>query len=120
PWFEFAPFLTNYVLGFDEQSWCTLMPYTTTGDVKKAARYRYCYEIRRTPNSYNDFTNVYSLVDAASSYSTANYEAGDWDTLGAQTGQNVYGYIGSLGTKLTLLMWDVETVFDDNGSWSPG
>jgi hypothetical protein len=141
PWFEMQPFLTSYEMLFDLDSWCTLMPYTTTGGVKKTARYRYCYEIRRTPDSYNDFTNVFSLVDAAGSYLTPNYvanmenmanmenwmrvlaanhAAGDWDTFGGLTGQNVYGYIGAQGTKYTFLMWDVETVFGNNGSWLPG
>ena len=51
------------------------MPYTTTGGVKKLARYRYNFEIRRTPDSDNDFTNVFSLIDAANSSGTPNYVA---------------------------------------------
>ena len=49
--------------------------YTTTGGVKKMARYRYRYEIRRTADSNNDFTNVFSLVDAANSYGAPDYTA---------------------------------------------
>jgi hypothetical protein len=141
PWFELAPFLSGYDLGFDNQSWCNVMPYTTTGGVKKVPRYRYCFEIRRTPDSDSDFTNVFSLVDAASSYGTPNYvanlenmanmenwmrvfaadhAAGCWDSFGSQNGQNLYGYIGALGTKYTLMMWDLETVFGQNGGWAPG
>ena len=107
------------------------MPYTTTGGVKKTARYRYNFEIRRTPDSDSDFTNVFSLVDAANSYGTPNYvanmenmanmenwmrvfaanhAAGNWDSFGAQNGQNLYGYIGTLGTKYSLLMWDFNIV----------
>ena len=55
PWFEFAPALPSDVMGFDNQSWCNLMPYTTTGGVKKVARYRYNFEIRRTPDSAKRF-----------------------------------------------------------------
>ena len=74
--------------------------------MKKAARYRYNFEIRRTADSDNDFTNVFSLVDAANSYGTPNYvanmenlanmenwmrvfaanhAAGNWDSFGAKT-----------------------------------
>ena len=141
PWFEMAPFLSGSTIGFDNQSWCALMPYTTTGGVKKAARYRWNYEIRRTPDSDSDFTNVFLLVDAANSAGTANYvanlegmanmenwmrvfaadhAAGCWDTFGSQNAQNLFGYIGTLGTKYTLLMWELETVFGNNGSWGPG
>ena len=142
PWFEFAPQLSGEDIGFDNQSWCTLNNYTTTGGVKKMARYRYDYEIRRTPDSDNNYTNVYSLVDAANAYGTPNYvaslenianmenwmrvfaanhAAGNWDSFGAQNGQNLYGYIGTLGTKYSLMMWDYNIVFGNQSfSWDPG
>jgi hypothetical protein len=141
PWFEMAPFPSGATMGFDNQSWVTLMPYTTTGGVKKVARYRYSYEIRRTPDSDSDFTNIFSLVNAANSYGTPNYvgnmenmanmenwmcvfaanhAAGNWDSFGAQNGQNLYGYIGTLGTKYSLLMWDFNIVLGNSGSWNPG
>ena len=76
PWFEFAPFPERQLrLVQHEQSWCHSHAYTTTGGVKKPARYRYNFEIRRTPDSDNDFTNVFSLVDAANSSGTPNYVA---------------------------------------------
>ena len=68
PWFEFAPLPSGSTIGFNNNSWCNLMPYTTTGGAKKVARYRYNFLGRRTPGSDNDFTNVFSLVDAANSY----------------------------------------------------
>ncbi|HXB60623.1 MAG TPA: lamin tail domain-containing protein [Candidatus Acidoferrales bacterium] len=145
PWFEFAPSLSGEELPFDNESWCTLNEYTTTDNAKKMARYRYCYEIRRTPDSDNDFTDAYSLVDAANSYGTPNYvanmenianmenwmrvfaanhAAGNWDSFGAQNGQNLYGYIGTLGTKYSLMMWDYNIVIGGsvtgNPSWGPG
>jgi regulation of enolase protein 1 (concanavalin A-like superfamily) len=141
PWFEMAPFPSGATMSFSNASWCNLMPYTTTGGAKKPARYRYSFEIRRTPDSDSDFTNVFSLVDAAGSYSNANYvanmenlanmdewmrvfaanhAAGNWDSFGCQNAQNLYGYIGTLGTKYTLLMWDFNIVIGNSGSWGPG
>ena len=141
PWFEFGPFPSGDAIPFDNQSWCNLMPYTTTGGVKKAARYRYNFEIRRTPDSDNDFTNVFSLIDAANSSGTPNYvaslenladmenwmrvfaanhAAGNWDSFGCQNAQNLYGYIGTLGTKYSLMMWDFNIVIGNSGSWGPG
>ena len=141
PWFEFASSPSGYSMGFNNNSWCNLMPYTTTGGVKKTARYRYNFLVRRTPVSANDFTNVFSLVDAADSYGTANYvanmenladmenwmrvfaanhAAGNWDAFGCQNAQNLYGYIGAKGTKYSLLMFDFNIVLGNSGSWGPG
>jgi len=140
PWFEMAPFPTGATMAFDNQSWCNLVPYTT-GGVKKVARYRYNFEIRRTPDSASDFTNVFSLIDAANSSASpsyvasmenianmenwmrvfaANHAAGNWDSFGSQNAQNLYGYIGALGTKYSLLMWDFNIVLGNSGSWGPG
>ncbi len=141
PWFEMAPFASGATMAFNNYAWCNLMSYTTTGGVKKPARYRYNFEIRRTPGSDNDFTNVFSLIDAANSSSSpdyvanlenmadmenwmrvfaANHAAGNWDSFGAQNAQNLYGYIGTLGTKYSLLMWDFNIVIGNSGSWGPG
>jgi hypothetical protein len=141
-WDELAPFLSGETMGYDVW-WCNLTSYTTTGGVKKPARYRWNYEMRRTPDSNSDFTNVFSLVDAANSSATPNYVAnmenmanmenwmrvfaavhatGDWDLFGAQNGQNLYGYIGTQGTKYTLVVWELESIFGstNNASWPPG
>ena len=145
PWFELAPSLSGYTMGAANLSWCTLNNYTTTGGAKKAARYRFQYEMRRTADSYSDFTDVYSLIDAANSYGTPNYVAnmenianmenwmrvfaanhagGNWDSFGAQNEQNLYGYIGTLGTKYSLLMWDfnisIGLIGEGYTSWAPG
>ncbi len=116
PWFEFAPFPSGQSIGFNNMSWCNLMPYTTTGGTKKVARYRYNFLSRRTPDSSSDFTNVFSLVDAANSFGTPNYvanmenladmenwmrvfaanhAAGNWDSFGCQNAQNLYAYMGA-------------------------
>jgi hypothetical protein len=141
PWFEFAPDPTGIYIPFNNCSWCTIMPYTTTGGAKKVARYRYNFLVRRTPVSCNDFTNVFSIVDAASSFGTPNYvanmenvadmenwmrvfaanhAAGNWDSYGCQNAQNLYGYVGAQGTKYSLLMFDFNIVFGNSGSWGPG
>jgi hypothetical protein len=141
PWFEMAPYESGPTIGFNNNAWCNLVPYTTTGGVRKVARYRYNFEIRRTPDSYSDFTNVFSLIDAANSSAAPNYvasmenladmenwmrvfaanhAAGNWDSFGAQNAQNLYGYIGTLGTKYSLLMWDYNIVFGNSQSWGPG
>ena len=117
------------------------MPYTTTGGVLKTAHYRYNFEMRRTPDSDSDYTNVFSLINAANSAGTstfvanmenianmenwlrvfaANHAAGNWDSFGAQNAQNLYGYIGTQGTKYSLLMWDYNIVIGNSDSWSPG
>src|SRR6185436_10433288 len=74
-WFEFdsEPDSESYVNWINFR--CNLMPYTTTGGVKKTARYRYHFQVRRTPDSANNFTNVFALVDAANSYGTPGYVA---------------------------------------------
>ena len=141
PWFEMAPFPSGATMAFNNNAFCQLMSFTTTGGVKKPARYRFNFEIRRTPDSCNDFTNVFSLVDAANSYASpnfvanlgniadmenwmrvfaANHAAGNWDSFGALNAQNLYGYIGAQGTKYSLLMWDFNIVIGNSGSWGPG
>lgn len=141
PWFEFSINNTGSYCNFNMPSWCNIMPYTTTGGVKKAARYRWDFMNRRTPDSANNLTNVFRLVDAASSYGTtgyadrmksvadmenwmrvfaANHAAGNWDSFGAQNAQNMYGYAGTLGTKYSLLMFDFNISIGNSGSWGPG
>ncbi len=141
PWFEMAPFPVGASIGFTNMAWCNLVRYATTGGAKKAARYRYNFEIRHTAGSMNDFANVFSLIDAASTTTSPNYvanmeniadmenwmrvfaanhAAGNWDSFGARNAQNLYGYIGTLGTRYTLMMWDFNIVFGNSGSWNAG
>ncbi|HLH55924.1 MAG TPA: lamin tail domain-containing protein [Verrucomicrobiae bacterium] len=141
PWFEFGPFPSGNSIPFNNESWCNLMPYTTSGGAKKVARYRYNFLSRRTPTSASDYTNVFSLIDAAGSYGTpgyvgnmenmadmenwmrvfaANHAAGNWDAFGCQNAQNLYGYIGTQGTRYSLLMFDYNIVIGNSGSWGPG
>jgi hypothetical protein len=143
PWFEFAPALSSdgYSFSYQNDAWCDFMPHVTTGGAKKAARYRYVFEPRLTPDSANNFTNIYAIVDAASAYGRSNYVAGlesvanmeNWmrvfaanhaaanrDSFGATTSQNEYGYVSPAGgTRYSLFMWDFNICLDA-GAWSPG
>ena len=141
PWFEFAPSLSGTSIGFDNKNWSTLNNYTTTGGAKKMASYRYTYLFRRTPASCNDYSKVYALVDAAGTYSApgfatnllavadmenwmrvfaANHAAGNWDSVGSSSGQNLYGYNGVSTVKYSLMMFDFNICFGNSGSWDPG
>jgi hypothetical protein len=141
PWFEFAPFPSGYAISGTAEAYCYLLAFTTTGGVKKPARYRYNYEIRRTPDTYSDFTNVFSLVDAANSSASPNYvanmenmadmnewmcafaanhAAGNLDSFGTEISQNMYGYIGASGAKYTLMPWDLNIDLGGPQSWAPG
>jgi hypothetical protein len=140
PWFEFAPFPGANSLAFVNDSWCDILSHTTTGGAKKAARYRFMFESRRTPDSANNFAVVYSIAEAATSFGTPNYVASvqnladmeNWmrvfaanhaaanrDSYGATTAQNLYGYLGANGTKYSLMMFDFNICLD-HGAWSPG
>lgn len=135
PWFEFDP-VGN---GFNNISWCTLNSYTTSGGVKKLARYRWNYLNRRSPDSANNYTNVFNLIDAANSFRSSGYVAnmnsivdmdewlrifavehavGNWDSFGAQNAQNMYGYKPVNG-RWTLFIWDYNIVLGNSGSWGP-
>ena len=142
PWFEFPAASSGTYINFINNAWCTIMPYVTTGGAKKTARYRYNFEMRRTPDSANNFTNVFALIDAASTSSSSpnytanlesiadmenwmrvfagNHAAGNWDSFGTQNGQNLYGYIGTQGTRFSLMMFDFNIVLGNSGSWNPG
>ena len=141
PWFEFGPTPSGTYMPWANESWAYLMPYTTTGGAYKSGRYRWNYETRQTPDSLSNYTNLFSLITAASAYNSPNYvslmgsmadmenwlrvfaanhAAGNWDAYGAQNSQNLYGYMGTHGTKYSLLMFDFNIVFGNSGSWGPG
>ena len=141
PWFEFAPAPSGYTIGTAAEAYCFLLPFTTTGGLKKPARYRYNFEVRRTPDSYSNFTNVFSLIDAASSSVSSNYvanlmnladmeewmrvfaanhAAGNIDSVGTQISQNMYCYVGANGTRFTLMPWDLNIDLGGPQSRAPG
>jgi len=126
-WYEFGPVDTGYTTPNNLAAEGEFVPYTTTGGAMKVARYRWIFENRRSPGSENDYADVFSLINAAGSQGTPNYvqnlenlanmenwmrvfaanhATGNWDSFGYSTGQNLYPYIGTLGTKWSLLMFD--------------
>ncbi len=138
PWFEFADGTTGSTT-FNNYSWCTLNNYTTTGGVKKLARYRWNYLTRAAQVTANDYTSVYALTDAASTPANGpfaeNMEAvadveqwmrtfavehavGNWDSFGNRNSQNMYGYKPASG-KWTLFIWDYNIVLGNSGSDGP-
>src|SRR2546427_12856639 len=47
------------------------------------------------------------------------HSVGDWDSIGSQNEQNMYGYKPLTG-EWTLFIWDMNIVLGNSGSWSPG
>ena len=140
PWFEFAPQPSGNDLPFVNVSWGFFMPEKTTGGAYKTAVYRWWYEMRSTPDSLSDYTNLFALIDAGRSYTNPNYvslmesqanmenwmrlmaanhAAGNWDCWGVQNGQNIYGYV-SPNVPWTLFMFDFSIVLGNRIGWSPG
>lgn len=113
---------------------CRLQHYTTTGGAKKAARYRPIWALKDSPRSLSDFTNVYTLITAATAYnqpnyadfienvvdvenwmrvSAANHAAGNWDCFGAVSGQNADAWV-SAHHRWTLFTIDFGICLDNN------
>ena len=72
-----------------------------------------------SPNYVANMENIANMENWMRVFA-ANHAAGNWDSFGAQNGQNLYGYIGALGTKYTLLMFDFNIVLGNSSSWGPG
>ena len=134
-------FKTSFSFEIDETTpaplaWipASLQVFNTTGGIKKTARYRWNWQPRAVKDAANDYASIFRLVDAANataaSYATAleslvdaeqwmrffAYEhiVGQWDSLGYNTGSNVYPYKGKEG-RWTLLPWDVDISFVADG-----
>ncbi|HAB15442.1 MAG TPA: hypothetical protein DCE44_03220, partial [Verrucomicrobiales bacterium] len=134
PWFEFDSG-TGTSIGFNNEAWCDLNEYTTTGGVKKLARYRWNWQPRAANGTANDYSDVFALVDAANSPSpegfvdglesqadmeqwlrtfALNHAVGNWDSFGNQNAQNMYAYKPEHGLW-QLFMWDVNIVLGNAG-----
>src|SRR5256885_629111 len=66
PWFEVDDGTAN-TLGFANNNWCTLNRYSTASNsaVQFPPRYRNNWLVRAVNGSANDFSAVYSVIDAA-------------------------------------------------------
>lgn len=105
----------------------SLANFTTTGGVKKTARYRWAWTPRAAGGTMNDFQQLFALVDAvnapANNY-TASVEGtldveqwmrtfasehivGNWDSYGYGNGQNMYAYKPE-GDRWKLMRWDID------------
>ncbi len=126
-WFEFD----NTGSSFNNID-ATLENFTTTGGVKKTARYRWSWRPRAVKSSANDFTNLFQLVDALQlpmpdPYTKAveglvNVEewtrvlaverlVGNWDSFSYNRGKNMYAYKPNNG-RWAMLAWDIDFVFN--------
>ena len=113
----------------------TLGSFTTTGGVKKTARYRWQWAPRGGDVLDNDFAEFFALVDAHNLASTPAYEsqvaalvdvsswmramalqriAGNWDSYGWSIGKNMYAYKPALG-RWSLIPWDIDFSFAQTG-----
>lgn len=137
PWFEFGPSQSGTYTPWANESWAYLSSYTTTDNAYKTARYRWNYEIRETPDSKSNYTNLFTLLNAFNSGANltsllqsqvnmenwmrvlaAQHAAGNWDCFGIQNGQNLYAYC-SPKVPWTLFMFD-QNISIGNISWSAG
>ncbi|MHB1307443.1 MAG: lamin tail domain-containing protein [Limisphaerales bacterium] len=121
-WFEFDDSIEHeFNVG------ATLESFTTTGGGKKKARYRWNWEKKSNRGLDDDYTSLFSLVDAlnapephyvAALESLAEVEewaavfalrhaVGDWDGYGYLEGKNQFTYKPRDG-RWSLLLWDLD------------
>ncbi|MCL5099335.1 MAG: lamin tail domain-containing protein, partial [Candidatus Omnitrophica bacterium] len=131
-WYESDNIMTdNYGTS---ATWGTMANFTTTGGVKKTARFRWNFQPRAVIGSANDFTNWFRLVDALNGPPAGYTQAvefladaeqwmrafacehllGQWDSLGYRSGANMYLYQGLQG-RWTMLIWDMDIAFVADG-----
>lgn len=130
-WFEFNDSGDNRLGNVD----ATLQNFTTDGGMKKTARYRWNWRPRAVRESANDFSRLFTLVDAMNASDTATYRAqvaglvdveqwmrvlaterivGNWDSYGYNRGKNMYAY-QPLAGRWALLPWDIDFVMTSGG-----
>lgn len=131
-WFEFDDSGDNKLGNVD----ATLQNFTTSGGVKKVARYRWIFRPRAVTESANDFTNLFALVDAMNAAQPEPYQSrvqslvdidkfmrilaterivGNWDSWGYARGKNMYIYKPRQG-RWVMLPWDIDFVFATGGN----
>jgi len=124
-WFEFSD-----AGGLLSDSQPRLQLYTTTGGVKKLARYRWNWLPRAVKDSANDYTNLFALVDAVNAPGPEPYTSqtegladieemmgifavehivNNFDSWGHEIGKNMYAYKPEHGKWMTF-MFDIDWV----------
>jgi hypothetical protein len=137
-WYEFLAG-TGQMLQHTLHSWCTLNDYTTTGGVKKVARYRWNFSPRSESWTANDYSALFGLIDAANApvnelfaenlrgqadidqwlrTFAIEHAVGNWDSFGNRNAQNMYAYKPSQD-RWKLLIWDFNIVLGNSGSDGP-
>jgi len=131
-WFEFNDSGDNMLGNVD----ATLQKFTTTGGVKKTARYRWSWRPRGYGESGSAFTNLFSLVDTVNVGQPEPFRThvmdlvdveefmrvlaverivGNWDSYGYARGKNMFAYKPQSG-GWQLLPWDIDFVFSSGGN----
>jgi hypothetical protein len=127
-WFEFND-NSQVTREFNENA--QLLNYTTTGGVKKQARYRWSWEKKNYGPSGDTYQTIYDLVDALNQSNASLYTsqvkavididswmldfavrriAADWDGYGYNRGKNTYLYRPP-GGKVHMALWDLDFSF---------
>jgi hypothetical protein len=135
-WFEFSDSGSEVVRSFNRDA--RLENYTTTGGVKKQARYRWSWNKRSNRGLDDNYSNLFTLVDAVNTPGTDAYTkavetvmdveqwmrtfmlrrlAGDWDGYGYERGKNTWTYKPERD-RWKLLPWDLDFSLG-GGSRSP-
>lgn len=131
-WFEFNDTGDNMLGNTD----ATLLKFTTTGGVKKVARYRWNWRPRGYGESGSAFTNLFALVDAVNASQPEPFRTqvlglmdveefmrvlalerivGNWDSYGYARGKNMFAYKPRSG-RWQLLPWDIDFVMSSGGN----
>ncbi len=131
-WFEFDDSGDNKFGNVD----ATMLKFTTTGGVKKTARYRWNWRPRGYGESGSAFTNLFALVDAANASQPEPFRThvlglmdveefmrvlaverivGNWDSYGYSRGKNMFAY-KPRSSRWQLLPWDIDFVLSSGGN----
>lgn len=133
-WFEFSDSPVSREFNVD----ATLEDFTTTGGVKKKARYRWSWEKRSNRGLDDDYGNFFGLVDAMNVSDPDVYTQaventidvrewltifgirhfdGDWDGYGYNRGKNMFLY-KPRGERWRLMPWDLDISLGTGGDLS--
>ena len=135
-WFEF-----NDTGGLMSDPMPTLQDFTTTGGIKKLARYRWNWMPRAITDSANNYSNLLAVVDAVNATAPEPYTsqtealvdieqwmrifaiehiANNFDSYGHEIGKNMYAYQPPHG-RWQMMMWDIDWVMTTSaGHNEPG
>jgi hypothetical protein len=137
-WYEFGP-TPAVVLPTPASAEASLRNFTTTGGAKKRARYRQVWQGRAVHETANDYTNLFTLVDAANIPAgplfvqqmeglvdmenwmrtfALEHALGNWDSFGYRNQQNMFAYKPERG-RWALLIWDINIIFGGGTRGTP-